>query len=78
MLPEDYFNGLYKFAVVRNPWDLHVSSYHHIKRERPHVMKDHEPFKWVAPLHFDVPFFARTSVYQPGRVTSLGRYNAYL
>ena len=22
MLPEEYFNGLFKFSVVRNPWDL--------------------------------------------------------
>ena len=43
-LPEDFFNGLYKFAVVRTPWDLQVSSYHHIKRERPHVMEGHETF----------------------------------
>lgn len=44
MLPTDYFNGLYKFAFVRNPWDLQVSSFHHIKRERPEVMRGHEDF----------------------------------
>lgn len=38
MLPTEYFNGLFKFAFVRNPWDLQVSSYHHIRRERPQVM----------------------------------------
>lgn len=38
MLPEAFFNGLYKFAIVRNPWDLQVSSYHHIRRERPHLI----------------------------------------
>lgn len=42
MLPRDYFNSLYKFAVVRNPWDLQVSSYHHLQRERPHLVA---PFK---------------------------------
>lgn len=42
MLPRDYFDSLYKFAVVRNPWDLQVSSYHHLKRERPHLVA---PFK---------------------------------
>ena len=28
----DYIDKLIKFAVVRNPWDLQVSSFHHIKR----------------------------------------------
>jgi len=45
MLPEAYFNGLFKFAVVRNPWDLQVSSFHHIKRERPQVMQGHDTFE---------------------------------
>ena len=39
MLPEDFFKSLFKFAFVRNPWDLQVSSFHHIKRERPQVME---------------------------------------
>jgi len=38
MLPGDVFRSLYKFAFVRNPWDLQVSSYHHIQRERPHLL----------------------------------------
>jgi hypothetical protein len=38
MLPGAFFNDLFKFAIVRNPWDLQVSSYHHIRRERPHLM----------------------------------------
>lgn len=44
MLPEEYFNGLFKFAFVRNPWDLQVSSFHHIGRERPELLKGHETF----------------------------------
>lgn len=44
LLPEEFFNGLFKFAVVRNPWDLQVSSYHHIRRERPHLMQHIETF----------------------------------
>lgn len=44
MLPAEYFAGLYKFAFVRNPWDLQVSSYHHIKRERPHLVADFDDF----------------------------------
>jgi hypothetical protein len=38
MLPRDTYQGLFKFAFVRNPWDLQVSSYHHIRRERPDVI----------------------------------------
>lgn len=38
MLPQAIFDRLYKFAFVRNPWDLQVSSYHHIRRERPHLI----------------------------------------
>ena len=44
MLPREVFEGLFKFAFVRNPWDLQVSSYHHIKRERPHLLKTDESF----------------------------------
>lgn len=32
-LPKDIFDGFYKFAFVRNPWDLQVSMYHFILRE---------------------------------------------
>lgn len=38
MLPAEFYNGLFKFAFVRNPWDLQVSSFHHIQRERPQYM----------------------------------------
>ncbi|MCG7919901.1 MAG: sulfotransferase family protein [Candidatus Thiodiazotropha lotti] len=44
LLPEDFFNNLFKFAIVRNPWDLQVSSYHHIRRERPHLISHIEDF----------------------------------
>ena len=50
MLPEAFFRDLFKFAIVRNPWDLQVSSYHHIRRERPHLiahLTDFEQFiRW--------------------------------
>jgi hypothetical protein len=50
MLPRELFDKLFKFAFVRNPWDLQVSSFHHIQRERPHLMEhvaDFEAFiKW--------------------------------
>lgn len=45
MLPREFFLGLYKFAFVRNPWDLQVSSYHHLKRERPFLLEGHESFE---------------------------------
>src|SRR5690625_1327495 len=38
MLPRELYDRLFKFAFVRNPWDLQVSSFHHIRRERPHLM----------------------------------------
>jgi hypothetical protein len=45
MLPRELFNELFKFAFVRNPWDLQVSSYHHIQRERPHLLKGIDNFE---------------------------------
>ncbi len=44
MLPEEFYKGLFKFAVVRNPWDLQVSSYHHIRRERPQLLSHIDSF----------------------------------
>ncbi|MEW6676313.1 MAG: sulfotransferase family 2 domain-containing protein [Pseudomonadota bacterium] len=44
MLPKEFFDGLFKFAFVRNPWDLQVSSFHHIRRERPHYMEGRDTF----------------------------------
>jgi hypothetical protein len=38
MLPEQFFSSLFKFAFVRNPWDLQVSSFHHLRRERPRLL----------------------------------------
>ncbi len=35
-LPADVFAGLFKFAFVRNPWDLLVSSWHFIRRTPNH------------------------------------------
>ena len=45
MLPREVFDGLFKFAFVRNPWDLQVSSFHHIRRERPHLLAGHDEFE---------------------------------
>lgn len=50
MLPRELFDRLFKFAFVRNPWDLQISSYHHIRRERPQLMTGIDDFagflKW--------------------------------
>lgn len=45
LLPKEYFDSLFKFAFVRNPWDLQVSSFHHIRRERPHYLGGNETFE---------------------------------
>lgn len=44
MLPRDLYDRLFKFAFVRNPWDLQVSSFHHIRRERPHLLAGRDDF----------------------------------
>ncbi len=44
MLPKEFFDELFKFGFVRNPWDLQVSSFHHIRRERPQFLEGHEVF----------------------------------
>lgn len=44
LLPKDFFDSLFKFAFVRNPWDLQVSSFYHIRRERPHHLGGHTEF----------------------------------
>jgi hypothetical protein len=45
LLPKEFFDQLFKFAFVRNPWDLQVSSFHHIRRERPQYLGGHETFE---------------------------------
>jgi len=45
LLPKEFFDALFKFAFVRNPWDLQVSSFHHIRRERPHLLGGREDFE---------------------------------
>lgn len=44
MLPYEIFSGLLKFSVVRNPWDMQVSSYFHLQREHPEVLQGLESF----------------------------------
>jgi hypothetical protein len=53
MLPQEYFDRLFKFAFVRNPWDLQVSSFHHIRRERPRLMEGRDDFETFLRWKFD-------------------------
>ncbi|MFC1661634.1 sulfotransferase family 2 domain-containing protein, partial [Gemmatimonadota bacterium] len=52
-LPGDFFAGLFKFTFVRNPWDIQVSSYHHIRRSWPHLMEGREEFGEFLRWRFD-------------------------
>jgi hypothetical protein len=53
MLPEEFYRQLFKFAFVRNPWDLQVSSFHHIRRERPQYMNGISDFNEFMRWKFD-------------------------
>jgi hypothetical protein len=73
MLPREYYEGLFKFAFVRNPWDLQVSSFHHIRRERPHLLASHDDF--AAFLHWKLD---PERPYQYHIDTSIERQSDYL
>lgn len=66
MLPRDFYERLFKFAFVRNPWDLQVSSFHHIRRERPHLMSHIETFdqfmRWKLDPERPYQFHVDTSI----------------
>jgi hypothetical protein len=53
MLPAEVFERLFKFVFVRNPWDLQVSSWHHIAREKPQVVAGVRTFADFLKLKFD-------------------------
>lgn len=53
MLPQDFYDRLFKFAIVRNPWDLQVSSFHHIRRERPQFLFGHDDFRTFLKFKLD-------------------------
>ena len=53
MLPISFYDELFKFAVVRNPWDLQVSSFHHVQRERPEMMNGITDFNEYLRYKFD-------------------------
>lgn len=51
-LPAEVYDGLYKFAVVRNPFDLVVSTYH-FRRKNPTTRRHEQVLGW------DFPTFVR-------------------
>lgn len=53
MLPREVFEGLFKFTFVRNPWDLQVSSYHHLRREHPEIITHIDGFEAFLRWKFD-------------------------
>jgi hypothetical protein len=53
MLPDAVYQGLFKFVFVRNPWDLQVSSFHHIGREKPESLQGVKTFPDFLRLKFD-------------------------
>lgn len=66
LLPREYFDALFKFAFVRNPWDLQVSSFHHIRRERPRYLGGHDSFadflRWKLDPERPYQFHVDTSI----------------
>jgi hypothetical protein len=66
LLPKAYFDDLFKFAFVRNPWDLQVSSFHHIRRERPQYLGGHDDFsaflRWKLDPERPYQFHVDTSI----------------
>jgi len=66
LLPKAYFDALFKFAFVRNPWDLQVSSFHHIRRERPQYLGGHDRFadflRWKLDPERPYQFHVDTSI----------------
>ncbi len=66
MLPRGVFERLFKFAFVRNPWDLQVSSWHHLRRERPHLISGIDCFdaflRWKLDPSRPYQYHADTSI----------------
>ena len=66
MLPRELYDSLYKFCFVRNPWDLQVSSWHHLRRERPHLVAEVSDFasflRWKLDPERPYQFHVDTSI----------------
>ncbi len=74
-LPPEVFDGFYKFAFVRNPWDWQVSMYHFILKREDHIhharvkaMEDFESYlEWM--IASRNPFTRGATKYQKDMVT---------
>ncbi|MCH2579779.1 MAG: sulfotransferase family protein, partial [Planctomycetes bacterium] len=40
VMPREQFEEFFKFTFIRNPWDIQVSAFYHLKREWPDVMSE--------------------------------------
>lgn len=70
-IPAEVFDGFFKFAFVRNPWDLQVSMYHFILRET--AMPKHETVKALGSFDAFVEWVVATDDPYPRRVPKLQR-----
>lgn len=74
-LPTEVFDGFYKFAFVRNPWDWQVSMYHFILKRTDHLYHERvskmagfeEYLEWVVATRN--PFTRGATKYQKDIVT---------
>lgn len=53
MLPDELYDELFKFTVVRNPFDLQVSSYYHMQKEKAWAMEGIDSFDQFIRRKFD-------------------------
>ncbi|MCA1799035.1 MAG: sulfotransferase family protein [Xanthomonadaceae bacterium] len=53
MLPADLWRRLFKFTVVRNPYDLQVSAWLHLQREHPRLVDGFASFPEFIAYKFD-------------------------
>ncbi len=88
ILPKDVFDSMFKFAFVRNPWDLQVSSFYHVKRERPHLvehiksfedflkfkLEDNRPYHYILDASKEPQWYSLTDMKGNLLVDYIGRY----
>lgn len=68
-LPDEVFNGYFKFAFVRNPWDWQVSVYHFILREP--TSSTHEAVKACGSFSNYLEWVVKTDAPYPKGITKL-------